>query len=179
MVSEYRPEEEMNSNVVPGVLVPSGTIDFKEEKVERTYDESVSVLDVILNSIDIGKPVNASWNWSRKGISVPIRSLLPDELRKISKKNTKQQRIARSDRFHTELEVDDYNLDVVATGVLNPDLQDPLIREQLAKKFQTNNDIHSLIKKIWLPGEITSLVMAILETSGFVDDEETIKSVKD
>lgn len=187
MNPHYNPNEDgISSEISFAPLEPNGTIMADKEivvdenrKVEHTFGPNVSVFDAILNNDKIGEPVVGKWYWKRNDVYVKLRSLEADELKRISDRNTRTRRIARTSQIHTDLDVENYNIDVVATACIDPDFNDPNIRAQLAKKFSCQPDHKTLIKKIWLPGDIANMVMKVMDLSGFVDEEENISALKD
>ncbi len=164
-----------------GALKPQR--DDEESQLTTFYSKNVNVFDVIMNDDDIdGDPVESSWYWSRKEIEVPIRSLEASEFKRITDNNTKKTRIGRSSQYNTELEVRGYNAEIVANACLNPNFQDISIRKGFAKKFNISEDGAQdivLVEKVWLVGEIASMALRILDLTGFSDDDEIVKALKD
>lgn len=157
--------------------------DNEEPETKNFYSKNVNVFDVIMKDDDIdGEPIKSSWYWLRKEIEVPIRSLEAPEFKRITDNNTKKTRIGRSSQYNTELEVRGYNAEIVANACMNPNFQDPSIRKGLAKKFNMSEDSAQdiiLVEKVWLIGEIASMALRILDLTGFNDDDEIVKALKD
>lgn len=154
-----------------------------EPQPKNWYSKDINVFDVIMKSDEIdGEPVESIWRWSRLEIDVPIRSLTPEEFKRIIDNHTKKIRIGRTAQYSTELETRGYNAEIVATVCRNPDFQDPSIRKQFAEKFSLSEDNAQdviIVQKIWLIGELASIAMAVLDLTGFSDEDESIKALKD
>lgn len=185
-VDNYGNNDEPQTSVAPALeprgpsIVPGADLNIPEKRVERTFGEDVSVFDSILNAKDLGEPVRDTWYFKRMDIKIPIRSLTSDELKKARDRNTTPRRIGRSDRIHTDLDMDRYNIDLVTIACLDPNFNDAGVRAALAQKLNCGNDARTLVTKVFLPGEIAMMVVKILELSGFEDDDEAdIDSLKD
>lgn len=145
------------------------------------FGRGVDVLDAILNSEDFAKPVISEWEWKRKGVALPIRALTNEEFRSINKRNTKRLQVKGSNQIVTDLDSEGYNNDIISQCLINPALTDPDIRRRIAAKAgkPDRNTISDVVGHLFLPGEVTNLAMAIIEISGFNDnEEETVQTLK-
>lgn len=162
-------------------LNDQGSGSGEENPPKELYSKNISVFDVIMKNEKIGEPVEDKWYWSRMDIYVPIRSLTPDEFKEITDRHTKKTRIGRTAQYTTEMEIRGYNASIVAMSCMEPDLQNANIRRSLAERFGISEDAAEdvvLVQKIWLIGELSQMGMAILELTGFNDDEEIVKALK-
>ncbi len=157
--------------------------DDEEPQPKTFYSKNVNVFDVIMKDDKIdGEPIDGIWYWARKEVDVPIRSLGPEEFKRITDNNTKKTRIGRSTQYNTELEIRGYNAEIVATVCGDPNFQNPSVRKDFAKKFGISEEGAQdivLVEKIWLIGEIASMAMKVLDLTGFTDEDEIVKALKD
>ncbi len=145
------------------------------------YAPGINVLDAILNGEEFSNPVVGEWIWKRKGVTLPVRALENNEFREVNRKNTKRLQVRNTQQVINDLDSEGYNNDIIARCLLDPNLNDPQVRHRIAqaKGLPDRNTIPDCIGHLFLPGEVTSLAMKIIEISGFNnDEEETVNTLK-
>lgn len=152
-----------------------------EDMPRHTYEKGTDILAALLSRNDLGQQVEGSWFCKRLGIAFPIRSLTPDEFERLNKEHTVRKRIGKTTQIHSEIDNDAYNFDVVRMGCLEPNFNSPEVRRALASKSgrPNANTANDSIRTVFLIGEVFRLAGAILELSGFEDEEENTNALKD
>lgn len=175
-----RPEKLASASSLP----PVGTVHVEGEEDEQpsTFDKIIpSVLDVLLGDPDIDKKITDFWPWKRRNVNVPIRSITTEEFKELQDRWTIRRRMGRSAQTSTELDIQGYNTGIVSKACLDPDFSKAEVRKDLAEKYGNPNlnDDAYLVNKVFLPGEVSMIALAVLDLTGFTDDEEIVKSLKD
>lgn len=146
----------------------------------RTFAQGLDVLSSILGNSKLGQLVQGTWHCKRLEVDFPYHSLTPDQFEKLNADHTVRQRIGKTATIHSELDNEAYNLDVIKLACEQPNFNDATTRRQIAEKVgkPSVNDALGVIKIVLLPGEIARFSNAVLSSSGFEEDEETIQAVK-
>lgn len=161
-----------NKKVVQDFVQPDPSDDNSETR--ELYATNVNVFDTIMGSEIVGKRSTDFWHWKRMDVNVPIRSLEGNEFKDLNERFTIRRRVKRSPQVSSELDTIPYNAGVAAIGCLDPNFSDPEIHRGLVEKFGMSKESEplDLIQRVFHVGEIAMMTLAILELTGFVDDEE-------
>jgi len=122
-------------------------------------------LEALLGAtIDVQKPVYMA----RLKTEFTVKALSNEEMRSINMRAT-------TVNGKGEKKTDDQLLNAlfIAKGCVDPDFNDKALKTHYGA-----SDEADCVAKALLPGEIAKLVTAILELSGFGDDEEMIEDAK-
>ena len=154
--------------------------DRRDDAPAHTFAREVDILSTLLAMPDLGKTVYGVWYSKRHNIEFPIRAITSDEFEKLNKDHTIRKRIGKTTQIHSELENEQYNYDVVRLGCMKPDFNDAGVRREISARIgkPNLNTVTDCIKHVFLIGEIFRLAAAILELSGFEDEEDTVNSLK-
>lgn len=177
-MSDNDPRVETN----PAQTSEADVTDVEQSEGGRTlYANGVDVLTAILNGEDFKKPTTGEWVWKRHGVSLPIRALSNEEFRSINRKNTRRLQVKNTQQVINDLDSEGYNNDIIEACLIDPNIHDPDVRRRIAaaKGKPDRNTVADCISHLFLPGEVTSLAMKIIELSGFNnDEEETVETLK-
>ena len=153
----------------------------QDDAPAHTFDRGLDILSTLLAKPDLGKTVYGTWYSKRLEMTFPIRAITSDEFERLNRDHTIRKRIGKTTQIHSELENEAYNYDVVRIGCMEPNFNNSSVRQEIAARVgkPNLNTIVDCIKHVFLIGEIFKLATAILELSGFEDEEDTVNSLKD
>lgn len=104
----------------------------------------------------------------RLKVEFTVRAISNEELRKAT-----DQATHRTGRGEKKVDERLFNLIVIAKGCADPDFGN----RELIEKYDAA-DAADCVAKALLPGEVAKVLKAILDLSGFGDDEELINEAK-
>lgn len=141
----------------------------------------MSALQAILHSARLGQTIEGKWHCARLNATFTYRSLTNDENDLLNQEYTVRKRVGKTSQVHSELNMQRYMPAVIELAVTDPNFRDNSVRTQIASALKKPNDAdaYRVIRNLLLPGEISELAQKIMESSGFGDDEEVIKALKD
>lgn len=154
---------------------------IEDSRQERTFGPGVDVLESLLSSEDFNQPVLGTWLWKRKGIEIPIRSLAPEEKKGLDQRHTKRFKIGDNNQLiHTELDSAEYNASIISLCVVDPDFQNPEVRNRIGRKMgRSGITALEAARAIFnLPGELDNLALAVIRLSGYGEEESEVDVLK-
>lgn len=132
------------------------------------------VLEMILGATP-PQEITAEVPIKRIGASFIVRAVTYEQYSNMEKQCQKIVKSKRNGRLTKQTDEEKLSLMLIAEGCINPNFNDPKVRQQLTEKYKVA-DVYDAIKKLLLIGEITEISSAILDVSGFEDDYEEVKN---
>ncbi|MEK0326734.1 MAG: hypothetical protein QQN63_13630 [Nitrosopumilus sp.] len=180
-IDPIQPDPSAGKPVVT-VAEPLEDSNSNSRESKEVYSTGVNIFDAVMKTEDIDKPVEDTWHWNRMNMAIPIRSLTDKEFKDLQDRFTIRKRIRRTNQVNTEIDIHPYNAAIVATACLDPNFSDTKVRKDFAAKFGMSPESESMdfVTRIFQIGERAGIAMAVLELTGFgEEEEEKVDTLKD